>query len=105
MIISGDFIALSCDKDFVGFEDRDNPLVIWFNIRNISCLSCYKDHYRLCIDDCHMIQITSEAASELIHLMRKERDDKVHEFFNNLTSEQKEKAKEYFDEKKSEESE
>ena len=55
MIISGDFIALSLGKDFVGFEDQDNPLVIWFNIRNISGLSCYRDHYRLCIDDCHMV--------------------------------------------------
>ena len=88
MIISGDFIAINSKEDFVPFMDDENgtPDVIWFNIRNIVALSCYKDYYRLIIDDEHMVEIVQPAANQLIALMRKQRDDTIKEHFKNLTS-------------------
>lgn len=86
MIISGDFIAINSKEDFVPFEDDKgtSPDGIWFNIRNIVSLSCYKDYYRLIIDDEHMVELRQPAANELIALMRKERDDKAHEEWNKI---------------------
>lgn len=86
MIISGDFIAINSKEDFVPFEDGEakTPDGIWFNVRNIVCLSCYKDHYRLVIDGEHMVELRQPAANNLIALMRKERDDKAHEEWNKI---------------------
>lgn len=106
MLISGDFIALSKGTDFVSTLDKeghgpDLPEVIWFNIRNIVALSCYKNSYRLCLDEEHNITIEASAANELIALMRKERDDKVRAFFNDPRNKDAIKAcfKEYAEEK------
>lgn len=101
MIISGDFIALSKGTDFVSTLDKeehgpDLPEVIWFNVTNIVALSCYKNSYRLCLDEEHNITIESSAANELIALMRKERDDRVRAFFNDPRN--KDAIKAYFKE-------
>lgn len=86
MIISGDFIAINSKEDFVPFADDKGttPEVFWFNVKNIVCLSCYKDYYRLIIDDEHMVELRQPAANGLIALMRKERDDKVNEELNKI---------------------
>lgn len=77
MLISGDFIALQKEKDFISGYDEEEPLVVWINIRNIVQLNCYDDGYELILPGRVTVIITSEAASELIKFMRKERDDKV----------------------------
>lgn len=89
MIISGDFISLSKGTDYESTLDKkgygpDLPEVIWFNIRNVAALSCYKNSYRLCIDEDHNIELCQPAANKLIALMRKERDDKVNEEFDKV---------------------
>ena len=66
MIISGDFVALQRDKDFIGGYDEEEPVVAWFNIRNIVLLNCYDDGYELVLPEHRVVLITSEAASELI---------------------------------------
>ena len=96
MIISGDFIALAKDIDYVDMIDTDGhgpdlPEVIWFNIRNIVALSCYKNSYRLCLDEEHNITIESSAANELIAFMRKERDDRVRAYFEEHAKEKEDK--------------
>ena len=99
MIISGDFIAINSKEDFVPFEGNEfkTPEVFWFNIRNIVGLSCYGDHYRLIIDDEHMVELRQPAANGLIELMRKERDERVQKVWENLSDEDKKKAKKYFE--------
>lgn len=99
MIISGDFIAINSKEDFVPFMDSENgtPEVIWFNIKNIVALSCYKDYYRLIIDDEHMIELKQPAANQLIALMRKKRDDKIRDHMENLTDEEKKTLIAYFE--------
>lgn len=102
MIISGDFIALSKGTDFVSTFDKDGdgpdlPEVIWFNIRNIVALSCYKDYYRLIIDDEHMVELKQPAANQLIALMRKKRDDEIRDHMGNLTDEEKKTLIAYFE--------
>lgn len=100
MIISGDFIAINSKEDFVPFEEDGEgktPNVIWFNVKNIVCLSCYKDYYRLVIDDEHMVELRQPAANGLIELMRKERDERVQKVWENLSDEDKKKAKKYFE--------
>lgn len=89
MIISGSYICLQADKDFEPFDDKQTPVVIWFNLKNIVALACYEDDYRLIIDDEHVLTLKSEAASELIRVMRKKRDDKVHGHMNNMTPAEK----------------
>lgn len=100
MIISGDFIAINSKEDFVPFANDDGatPEVIWFNVKNIVGLSCYKDYYRLIIDDEHMIELRQPAANDLIELMRKERDKKVMAFINDPAN--KDAIKAYFEERK-----
>lgn len=99
MIISGDFIAINSKEDFVPFMDDEcgTPDVIWFNIRNIVALSCYKDYYRLIIDDEHRVELKQPAANQLIALMRKKRDDKIRDHMGNLTDEEKEMLIAYFE--------
>lgn len=86
MIISGDFIAINSKEDFVPFanDKGTSPDGIWFNIRNIVSLSCYKDYYRLIIDDEHMVELRQPAANELIALMRKERDNENNKFIDKI---------------------
>ncbi len=99
MIISGDFIAINSKEDFVPFMDDENgtPDVIWFNVRNIVALSCYKDYYRLIIDDEHMVELKQPAANQLIALMRKKRDDEIRDHMGNLTDEEKKTLIAYFE--------
>ena len=99
MIISGDFIAINSTEDFVPFEDEEfrTPEVIWFNIRNIVALSCYKDYDRLIIDDEHMVELKQPAANQLIALMRKKRDDEIRDHMGNLTDEEKKTLIAYFE--------
>jgi len=89
MIISGDFISLSKGTDYESTLDKkgygpDLPEGIWFNIRNIVALSCYKNSYRLCIDEDHNIELCQPAANNLIALMRKERREKADKEFNKI---------------------
>lgn len=83
MIISGNFVAVTKRKDYLvedEYYEAEEPDVIWFNLNNITTLRCYGDStYYLEFDDSKhsTIELTAEAASELIKHMRKERDDKV----------------------------
>ena len=77
MIISGNFIALQKEKDFIGGYDGDEPVVVWINVNNIVQLNCYDDGYELILPGHITVLITSEAASEIIKLMRSERDEEV----------------------------
>lgn len=78
MIISGNFIALQVKKDFVSSNEELEPQVIWINIGNLSRLECYQEAYYLhVLGDDEDIRLTSEAASEIIKLMRSERDEEV----------------------------
>ena len=102
MIISGKFIALSKhDEDLVMENEMDMvPEVLWFNIENISSLSCYIHSsddatYILTFDSGDEYYISSEAASNLIKYMRKERDNEVCTWMDNLTNEEREKVNRY----------
>lgn len=82
MIISGNFVALQKEKDFVAHDEGPimDPQVVWFNLKNVSSLSCYEDGtYILTLVNSEegQLELTAEAASELIKHMRKERDDSV----------------------------
>ena len=95
MLVSGKFIALSrADRDY---KDPDLPLVIWFNIDNIVALSCYEDHYHLIIAEERQFDISTDAAVKLIEYMRKERDDKVRAFFENISDDDKAKVRDYIE--------
>lgn len=85
MIVSGNFVALQVKKDFVSSNEELEPKVIWVNLGNLSRLECYDEAYFLhVIGDDDDIRLTSEAASELIRVMRKEHDDEVRERFEAL---------------------
>jgi len=105
MIISGKYIALS-KEDFVPYRDEDSPIVIWFNIDNISSLVVYQDRYILTLVNSveAQIELTSQAASDIIHLMRNERDANVREFADRVKHESglKQAFNEYLKRKKEE---
>lgn len=102
MIISGKYIALSKhDKDFdehITLEEY--PEVFWFNIDNIVGLFSYgkepSDHESiLVLTDNLQFYLSTSASNSLIKYMRKERDDKVHAWMDNLTDEEREKVSKY----------
>ena len=104
MIISGKFIALSKhDKDFddsIRDLDRDIPEVLWFNIDNIIGLFGFgttadDSENILLLTENLQFYLSTSASNKLIEYMRKERDDKVHAWMDNLTDEEREKVKKY----------
>lgn len=95
MLVSGKFIALSrADGDY---KNPDLPLVIWFNIDNIIALECYENYYHLILAEEHQFDISTDAAVKLIEYMRKERDDKVRAFFDNISDDDKAKVRGYIE--------
>lgn len=101
MIISGDFIALQKEKDLIGGYESEEPQVVWINIRNIVELNCYDDAfstYEIVLPSDRVLMISPTAASEIIKLMRSERDEEVKKNFELLKKEPgfKEALKYYF---------
>ena len=95
MIISGKFVALSKYTDFEDVEGVDMPLVVWFNLENIVALSIYENRIKLTIDPDHYLILKTATSNKLVQHLRKERDDKVLAFFDNLSESERERVNEY----------